>query len=163
MTRASRSAGSRSRRARPIAISAGPRRRRARSIWSIVCFFVPRKLRGEGMVRRLIAGAVAHAKENGATIVEAYPVAADAPSYRFMGFVPVFAEAGFTDVGMAGTRRHVMRLELRCRSLRSTRARLKRVEPITSPSHRARSPRPVRRSWRPCPCCGCGSRSRTAG
>jgi len=81
-------------------------------IWSIVCFFVPRRMRGEGMVRRLIAGAVDHAKARGATIVEAYPVDPDAPSYRFMGFVPVFAEAGFTDRGMAGTRRHCMQLRL---------------------------------------------------
>lgn len=79
-------------------------------IWSIVCFYVPRKLRGEGLVRKLIAAAVAHAKGEGATIVEAYPVPPDAPSYRFMGFIPVFAEAGFTDMGTAGTRRHVMRL-----------------------------------------------------
>jgi len=64
------------------------------------------------MVRRLIAAAVTHAKQSGATIVEAYPVPPDAPSYRFMGFVPVFIEAGFTDIGMAGTRRHVMRLEV---------------------------------------------------
>ena len=79
-------------------------------IWSIVCFYVPRKLRGEGLVRKLIAAAVAHAKENGASIVEAYPVPPEAPSYRFMGFIPVFTEAGFTDVGMAGKRRHAMRL-----------------------------------------------------
>jgi hypothetical protein len=45
-------------------------------------------------------------------MVEAYPVAPDAPSYRFMGFVPVFEEAGFAEVGRAGTRRHVMRLSL---------------------------------------------------
>jgi hypothetical protein len=44
--------------------------------------------------------------------VEAYPVDEAAPSYRFMGFVPVFAAAGFTEVGRAGTRRHVMRLNL---------------------------------------------------
>jgi hypothetical protein len=62
------------------------------------------------MVRDLIAGAVTHAKKQGATIVEAYPVPPDAPSYRFMGFVPVFEEAGFKDVGMAGVRRHVLRL-----------------------------------------------------
>jgi hypothetical protein len=64
------------------------------------------------MVRRLIAGAVDHAKARGATVVEAYPVDPDAPSYRFMGFVPVFAEAGFTDRGMAGTRRHCMQLRV---------------------------------------------------
>lgn len=32
----------------------------------------------------------------------------DSPSYRFMGFVPVFEKAGFREVGRAGTRRHVM-------------------------------------------------------
>lgn len=88
----------------------GPEAKKGEVVWSIVCFFVPRKLRGDGLVRRLIAGAVAHAKRNGATVVEAYPVPPDAPSYRFMGFVPVFAEAGFKDAGRAGVRRHVMRL-----------------------------------------------------
>ncbi|MCR4282472.1 MAG: GNAT family N-acetyltransferase [Bauldia sp.] len=87
----------------------GPAAQAGEVIWSIVCFFVPRKLRGEGLVRRLIAGAVDHAKENGATVVEAYPVDEAAPSYRFMGFTSVFAEAGFADRGMAGSRRHVMR------------------------------------------------------
>lgn len=81
-------------------------------IWSLACFYVPRRLRGAGLVRRLLAGAVDHTRANGATIVEAYPVDPDSPSFRFMGFVPVFAEAGFADLGMTGTRRHVMRLRL---------------------------------------------------
>jgi predicted GNAT family acetyltransferase len=85
------------------------------NIWSIVCFFVPRKRRGAGTVRALIKGAVAHARAKGATIVEAYPVDRAAPSYRYMGFTDVFAGAGFTDEGMAGTRRHVMRLRLRAK------------------------------------------------
>jgi GNAT superfamily N-acetyltransferase len=90
----------------------GPPAKPGEVIWSIACFYVPRKRRGQGTVRELIAGAVAHAKEQGATIIEAYPVPLDAPSYRFMGFIPVFTEAGFTDEGMAGTRRHVMRLRV---------------------------------------------------
>ena len=61
---------------------------------------------------RLIQAAVAHARKRGATVVEAYPVAPDSPSYRFMGFVPVFTAAGFREVGRAGTRRHVMRLKV---------------------------------------------------
>ena len=81
-------------------------------VWSISCLFVPRDRRREGLSRKLIAGAVAHARANGATVVEAYPVDPDSPSYRHMGFVPVFAEAGFTDLGMAGKRRHVMRRRL---------------------------------------------------
>jgi len=78
-------------------------------VWSIVCFFVPRRLRGQGIVRRLIAAAVDHARREGATVVEAYPVDQAAPSYRFMGFTSTFAAAGFREVGRAGTRRHVMR------------------------------------------------------
>ena len=64
------------------------------------------------MTRRLIAAAVDHAKSRGATVVEAYPVDEAAPSYRFMGFVGVFAKAGFADLGLAGVRRHVMRRHL---------------------------------------------------
>ncbi len=91
----------------------GPEAEPGEIIWSLTCFYVPRKLRGDGLVRRLLAGAVNHARANGATVVEAYPVDPDSPSFRFMGFVPVFAEAGFADLGMTGTRRHVMRLKLK--------------------------------------------------
>lgn len=90
----------------------GPEAGPGEVIWSIVCFYVPRKRRGEGTIRHLIAAAVDHARRAGATTVEAYPVDPDAPSYRFMGFVPTFANAGFADAGMAGKRRHVMRLAL---------------------------------------------------
>jgi predicted GNAT family acetyltransferase len=90
----------------------GPEAKEGDVIWSIACFYVPRKLHGEGLVRDLIAGAVKHAKTRGATIIEAYPVPPDAQSYRFMGFIPVFEEAGFKDMGMAGVRRHVMRKTL---------------------------------------------------
>jgi hypothetical protein len=93
----------------------GPAAEAGEVIWSLVCLFVPRRLRGQATVRSLIAAAVDHARHNGATIVEAYPVDEAAPSYRFMGFVKVFAEAGFVEVGRAGNRRHVMRLPLRQR------------------------------------------------
>jgi GNAT superfamily N-acetyltransferase len=91
----------------------GPPAGEGETIWSLVCFFVPRKARGQGTVRSLIAAAVEYARQGGATMVEAYPVDETAPSYRFMGFVPVFAAAGFKEIGRAGTRRHVMRLDLR--------------------------------------------------
>ena len=79
------------------------------SVWSLVCFFVPRRYRGAGVMRWLIGAAVETAKRHGATIVEAYPVDEDSPSYRFMGFVPVFEDLGFREIGRAGSRRHVMR------------------------------------------------------
>jgi len=91
----------------------GPPAEPGEVIWSLTCFYVPRRLRGRGLVRELLSGAVDHARANGATVVEAYPVDPESPSFRFMGFVPVFAEAGFRDLGMTGTRRHVMRLKLK--------------------------------------------------
>lgn len=80
--------------------------------WVIACFFVVRRQRGAGIAKRLIAAAVSHAQARGATAVEAYPVDEDSPSYRFMGFVPVFTEAGFIEMGREGTRRHHMRKTL---------------------------------------------------
>jgi GNAT superfamily N-acetyltransferase len=82
-------------------------------VWSIACFFVVRRFRGQGITKRIIEAAVEHARAKGASIVEAYPVDAESPSYRFMGFVASFKAAGFREVGRAGTRRHVMRLSVR--------------------------------------------------
>ncbi len=81
------------------------------TVWSITCFYVKSGTRRAGVMSRLIEEAVAHALLGGATVVEAYPVAPDSPSYRFCGFVPVFAAHGFVEVGRAGLRRHVMRWE----------------------------------------------------
>jgi hypothetical protein len=88
----------------------GPPAADGERIWSLTCFYVPRGLRGQALVRALLAGAVDHAREAGATIVEAYPVDEDSPSYRYMGFVTTFRKAGFRDIGRTGLRRHVMRL-----------------------------------------------------
>lgn len=78
-------------------------------VWSIVCFFIRREYRGQNLTKVLLEAAVRHAKKRGAKIVEAYPVDPDSPSYRYMGFVPMFKEAGFHEVAKAGTRRHVVR------------------------------------------------------
>ncbi len=61
---------------------------------------------------QIIKAAAAHAKANDATSLEAYPGERDSPSYRFIGFVDIFASVGFLEVGRVGERRHVMRLQL---------------------------------------------------
>jgi GNAT superfamily N-acetyltransferase len=81
-------------------------------VWSLVCFFVPRARRGQGIGKQLLAAALKTARKHGARVVEAYPVDPDSPSYRFMGFVSNFEQAGFTETGRAGKRRHVMHLRL---------------------------------------------------
>jgi GNAT superfamily N-acetyltransferase len=86
---------------------------RPEDVWSLVCFFIRKEWRGKGLTRRMIEAAVQHAANRGANVVEAYPVDPGSPSYRFMGYVPTFSAAGFREIGRAGTRRHVMRRELR--------------------------------------------------
>ena len=81
-------------------------------VWSLTCFYVRNAFRRRGLTERLIEEAARHAREHGASVIEAYPVAPDAPSYRFCGFIPVFAAHGFSEVGRAGKRRHVMRRAL---------------------------------------------------
>jgi GNAT superfamily N-acetyltransferase len=82
-------------------------------IWALACFFIKREYRGRGLSKKLLLAAIDHAARNDATIVEAYPVDPESPSYRFMGFVETFREAGFQEVGQAGQRRHVMRFPIR--------------------------------------------------
>ena len=43
-------------------------------VWSIVCFVVPPQHRGQGVAHALLRGAIAYAREQGATLLEAYPV-----------------------------------------------------------------------------------------
>lgn len=77
-------------------------------VWSVVCFFVDRKVRGQGLSVKLLQAAVAHAFSQGATIVEGYPVEPDR-SYRFMGSPAIFERAGFQEVGMTERGRRIMR------------------------------------------------------
>lgn len=81
-------------------------------VWSLVCFFIKRPFRNKGVTSQLIGAAVQYARSNGARYIEAYPVAPDSPSYRFMGFVSTFEKAGFQFVKRAGARRNVMILKL---------------------------------------------------
>ena len=83
------------------------------SVWAIVCFFSNRELRGRGITARLLDAACTEAAAAGADVIEGYPVDPDSPSYRFMGFRSTFLAAGFTETGTAGSRRHVMRRQLR--------------------------------------------------
>jgi GNAT superfamily N-acetyltransferase len=72
-------------------------------VWSVVCFVVSRDARGRGVARALLEGAVRHAAEHGATILEGYPVdpgAATVPAAAgYTGLRSVFEHAGFSLVG----------------------------------------------------------------
>jgi GNAT superfamily N-acetyltransferase len=83
------------------------------NVWSIVCFFIKKEHRDQGLVDQLIEHAKKYARKNGAKYLEAYPVDPDSPSYRFMGFVHTFEKADFSFLKKAGTRRNVMIHELK--------------------------------------------------
>lgn len=90
----------------------GPEEDASENIWSLTCMYVPRKRRAQGLAHQLIAAAINHARQQGATLLEAYPVKPESPSFKYMGTIPAFEAAGFAYVQPAGTRRHVMRLQL---------------------------------------------------
>ena len=96
--------------------SRAARRVDAEAVWSVVCFFVHRKFRGRGAMRRLVAAAIEHARANGARVLEAYPKDIDmAPASTdaaYVGLLPVFLEAGFQEIARHVPARPLVRLEL---------------------------------------------------
>ena len=70
--------------------------------WSVVCFYIARQRRGEGIARALLDGAATYAQEHGAPAIEGYArdvgdarLSADA---AYPGTVSLFAGAGFHEV-----------------------------------------------------------------
>jgi GNAT superfamily N-acetyltransferase len=92
------------------------------AVWSIVCFAVSSSARGEGVAAVLLEAATAWADEQGAKILEAYPVDTETgtlinPDAAYMGTLPMFERAGFrvvspTAATAAGRPRVVVRRDL---------------------------------------------------
>jgi len=71
-------------------------------VWSVVCFVVSRKVRGQGIARALLDAAVDYARDHGATLVEAYPVDRSRgrvpAASAYTGPLGMFERAGFAVV-----------------------------------------------------------------
>ncbi len=78
-------------------------------VWSVVCFFIDRYERGQGLTLGLLRAAVDYAITQGAEVVEGYPVEPDARLYTYMGSVATFQEAGFHEVARPTKGRPIMR------------------------------------------------------
>lgn len=93
-----------------------PEAREDVTTWSIVCLFVPRANRRQGVARALIAGAVDRARDQGAVTVEGYPQDTGGQrresSSLYVGTVDLFAAAGFVEVARRVESRPVMELRL---------------------------------------------------
>ena len=83
------------------------------AVWSVVCFFVDRTIRREGVTSRLLRAATDYARSMGAGAVEGYPVVPGPRLYTYMGSPEVFARNGFQDVTPAGRSRPVFRRRFR--------------------------------------------------
>lgn len=90
-------------------------------VWSVWCFRVRPDHRGRGIMHRLLAGAVAFAREQGAPAIEGYPVDNHGEkvdlTMAYVGTRAMFERAGFVKAAdttsvLAGFARVLMRLDL---------------------------------------------------
>ena len=85
-------------------------------VWSIVCFFIARPNRRQGVSEQLIRGAVEMARRHGAIALEAYPVVpqeAEMPdAFAWTGILSSFQKLGFQEVARRSVNRPIVRLML---------------------------------------------------
>ena len=88
-------------------------------VWSIVCFFVDKRYRQQGLSVALIEGAVEYARSKGARIVEGYPVEPKKepmpPVFAFTGLAAAYRKARFKEVARRSETRPIMRRSIRPR------------------------------------------------
>ncbi len=83
-------------------------------VWSVICFVVPPEYRGRGVARALLKAAVAYAKKQGATLVEAYPVDKSDRSNdddMWFGAKTMYDNAGFREVARRRPHRPIVRIK----------------------------------------------------
>jgi GNAT superfamily N-acetyltransferase len=85
-------------------------------VWSVVCFFIKRGFRRQGLSTRLLRASVAFAAERGARFVEGYPVEPRTsempPAFAWTGLAAAFRRAGFSEVARRSETRPIMRYEI---------------------------------------------------
>ncbi len=84
-------------------------------VWSITCFYIDRNFRGMGLTSNLIKAALEYVKENGGTLIEAYPTIVDegrvSSASIFSGVPQIFERLGFEKAGEGG-KRLIMRYQI---------------------------------------------------
>ena len=82
-------------------------------VWSVVCFFIAKTYRRQGLTVSLLRAAVKYARQQGARIVEGYPEdpkkANIPPPFAFTGLASAFLQAGFVEVLRRSETRPIMR------------------------------------------------------
>ena len=85
-------------------------------VWSIICFFMAKEFRRQGLSVPFLKYVMSYCKNKGAKIIEAYPIHADSKDYpvvfAHVGFHSSFKKVGFKEVVRRSLTRPVMRFVL---------------------------------------------------
>jgi GNAT superfamily N-acetyltransferase len=84
--------------------------------WSIVCLFIDKVYRGQGISLQLIRGAKEYVREQGGTLLEAYPTVLKdnklPPVSSFMGIPSMYLRSGFVECAKPSKSKIYMRCSL---------------------------------------------------
>ena len=83
-----------------------------RPVWSVVCFFVNKHYRRQGLTVALLKAGTEFARQNGASVLEGYPVddPGDKPDpFVYVGIYDAFVKAGFEEAARHLENRPIMR------------------------------------------------------
>jgi len=82
-------------------------------VWSVVCFFMAKGYRHQGLSSLMLEAAVEYASQHGAHIVEGYPIEPKKDRtpdiYAFTGMASTFKKLGFVEVARRSALRPIMR------------------------------------------------------
>jgi len=86
-------------------------------VWSVVCFFIAKKSRREGISERLLKAAVDYVRKQGGKVVEGYPVEPKKgwtpDPFVYTGLASAFRKVGFVEVIRRSETRPIMRYMIR--------------------------------------------------
>jgi GNAT superfamily N-acetyltransferase len=82
-------------------------------VWSIVCFFIAKPYRRMGLTVELLKYVIKYCKEQGAKIIEGYPIDPKKPNipdvFAYTGLMAAFKKTGFKEVARRSETRPIMR------------------------------------------------------
>jgi GNAT superfamily N-acetyltransferase len=84
-----------------------------RPVWSIVCFYVDKEYRSQGLTLELIRAAIEYVRGQGSQVIEAYPSQPKGqrlpPVSSYMGLPSLFEQAGFVECARPSPSKVIMR------------------------------------------------------
>ena len=85
-------------------------------VWAVVCFFVEKTHRRQGVATALLRAAIEHVRAHGGRMVEGYPKdsekGAEVDSFVYTGLASSFRSVGFTEVERRAPTRPIMRYDV---------------------------------------------------